>query len=119
MNSSVSSKKTTWKSVGFNQITRSSDTTFVSEKVLSFFVGDAAGRPADFASTDRKWALNIGLPFYTPEVRPSLMCSDIIYTDIEQEYFLDLPPAPYKLPGFRVSSLPAGWFSCYAASFKV
>lgn len=40
----------------------------------SFFVGDAAGRQykgkkSDFASTDRKFALNIGLPFLTPEVR--------------------------------------------------
>ncbi|KAL4065401.1 polynucleotide kinase 3 phosphatase-domain-containing protein [Scleroderma yunnanense] len=59
-------------------------------KESSFFVGDAAGRPNDFASTDRKWALNVGIPFYTPE-----------------EYFLDLPSALYKLPGFHVSSLPA------------
>lgn len=55
----------------------------------SFFVGDAAGRTNDFASTDRKWAINIGIPFYTPE-----------------EYFLRLPSAPYTLPGFHVSSLP-------------
>ncbi|KAG9318286.1 polynucleotide kinase 3 phosphatase-domain-containing protein [Chiua virens] len=55
----------------------------------AFFVGDAAGRPGDFASTDRKWAINIGIPFYTPE-----------------EYFLGLPKAPYKLPGFHISSLP-------------
>lgn len=55
----------------------------------SFFVGDAAGRTNDFASTDRKWAINIGIPFYTPE-----------------EYFLQLPSAPCILPGFHVSSLP-------------
>ncbi|KIM57653.1 hypothetical protein SCLCIDRAFT_1219345 [Scleroderma citrinum Foug A] len=60
------------------------------DKGSSFFVGDAAGRPDDFASTDRKWALNVGIPFYTPE-----------------EHFLNLPPASYKLPGFHVSSLPA------------
>jgi bifunctional polynucleotide phosphatase/kinase len=39
----------------------------------SFFVGDAAGRhyknqKPDFSSTDRKLALNIGIPFMTPEV---------------------------------------------------
>lgn len=34
----------------------------------SFFVGDAAGRRNDHAGTDRKWALNIGIPFFTPEV---------------------------------------------------
>lgn len=43
----------------------------------SFFVGDAAGRPAgwrlgqhrgaDHASTDRKFALNLGIPFLTPD----------------------------------------------------
>ncbi|RDX45439.1 PNK3P-domain-containing protein [Lentinus brumalis] len=55
----------------------------------SFFVGDAAGRPNDHSSTDRKLALNIGIPFYTPEV-----------------YFLKLPAAKYILPGFHVSSLP-------------
>ncbi|CDO70582.1 hypothetical protein BN946_scf184636.g15 [Trametes cinnabarina] len=55
----------------------------------SFFVGDAAGRPNDHSSTDRKLALNIGIPFYTPE-----------------EYFLGLPKAQYILPGFHVSSLP-------------
>jgi bifunctional polynucleotide phosphatase/kinase len=58
------------------------------DKNNSFFVGDAAGRVHDFASTDRKWALNVGIPFYTPE-----------------EYFLDLPHTPYELPGFHVSSL--------------
>jgi bifunctional polynucleotide phosphatase/kinase len=41
----------------------------------SFFVGDAAGRHdgwklgrrADHASTDRKFAINVGLRFFTPE----------------------------------------------------
>ncbi|KAI0075790.1 PNK3P-domain-containing protein [Panus rudis PR-1116 ss-1] len=55
----------------------------------SFFVGDAAGRKGDHASTDRKFALNIGIPFFTPE-----------------EYFLKLPAAPYQLPGFHVDTLP-------------
>ncbi|TFY81192.1 hypothetical protein EWM64_g2825 [Hericium alpestre] len=58
------------------------------DKSTSFYVGDAAGRADDFASTDRKFALNVGIRFYTPE-----------------EYFLKLPKAPYKLPGFNVSSL--------------
>jgi bifunctional polynucleotide phosphatase/kinase len=42
--------------------------SLITDKKSSFFVGDAAGRPDDFASTDRKWAINVGLPFYTPEV---------------------------------------------------
>jgi bifunctional polynucleotide phosphatase/kinase len=33
----------------------------------SFFVGDAAGRINDFSCSDRKFALNIGINFYTPE----------------------------------------------------
>lgn len=33
----------------------------------SFFVGDAAGRAKDFSDSDMKFALSIGLPFYTPE----------------------------------------------------
>ncbi|KAJ7070554.1 polynucleotide kinase 3 phosphatase-domain-containing protein [Mycena amicta] len=44
------------------------------DKSASFFVGDAAGRlrkrngQKDFAGTDRKWALNVNVPFFTPEV---------------------------------------------------
>ncbi|CAH1392796.1 unnamed protein product [Nezara viridula] len=53
----------------------------------SFYVGDAAGRPenwkdgkkADFAASDRMFAINIGLKFYTPE-----------------EYFLNEPAADYS-----------------------
>lgn len=39
----------------------------------SFYCGDAAGRPKtdsrkkDFSDSDLKFALNIGIPFYTPE----------------------------------------------------
>ena len=32
-----------------------------------FYVGDAAGRPGDFASSDKDFATNIGIDFYTPE----------------------------------------------------
>lgn len=58
------------------------------DKSASYYVGDAAGRASDFASTDRKFALNVDVQFYTPE-----------------EYFLKIPPAPHALPGFHVSSL--------------
>ncbi|EIW85323.1 PNK3P-domain-containing protein [Coniophora puteana RWD-64-598 SS2] len=61
------------------------------DKSASFFVGDAAGRSVDFASTDRKWAENLNIPFHTPE-----------------QFFLDLPATPYVLPGFRVSDVPEG-----------
>ncbi|GAB0493637.1 hypothetical protein MMPV_004922 [Pyropia vietnamensis] len=36
-------------------------------KAASVYVGDAAGRPRDFADTDRKLALNVGIRFFTPE----------------------------------------------------
>jgi len=47
----------------------------------SFYCGDAAGRPGDFNITDRYFAYNIGLGFYTPE-----------------ELFLNADPLPYKDP---------------------
>lgn len=66
----------------------------------SFFVGDAAGRPAnwapkkkkDFSCADRLFALNINVKFYTPE-----------------EYFLGYKPASYTMPVFdprNIKSVP-------------
>ncbi|XP_034557861.1 bifunctional polynucleotide phosphatase/kinase [Notolabrus celidotus] len=62
------------------------------DKAQSVFVGDAAGRPEnwapgkkkkDFSCSDRLFALNIGLQFHTPE-----------------EYFLGWKSAPYNMPNF-------------------
>lgn len=40
---------------------------FPADKAQSFYVGDAAGRPGDFAASDRLFAERLGLAFSTPE----------------------------------------------------
>lgn len=58
-------------------------------KEQSFYVGDAAGRPAegkrkkDHSSADRLLAMNLGLQFFTPE-----------------EHFLGLKPTKFTDPLF-------------------
>ncbi|KAI9151498.1 putative choline-phosphate cytidylyltransferase [Paramyrothecium foliicola] len=37
------------------------------DKAQSYVVGDAAGRERDFSDSDLHWAMNAGIPFYTPE----------------------------------------------------
>lgn len=66
------------------------------DKVRSFYVGDAAGRPKDWtpkakkdhSSADRLFALNINLKFYTPE-----------------EHFLNHKPAKFILPAFNAKNI--------------
>jgi bifunctional polynucleotide phosphatase/kinase len=49
--------------------TKKPDTSQVEARgwVLSFYVGDAAGRPSDWSDCDRIFAERLGVPFHTPE----------------------------------------------------
>ncbi|CAG8789671.1 2778_t:CDS:10, partial [Dentiscutata erythropus] len=66
------------------------------DKEISFYVGDAAGRikdwklgaPSDWADTDRKFAENIGINFFTPE-----------------EFFDNVEVAPFSYSGFNPKTL--------------
>ncbi|XP_033754080.1 LOW QUALITY PROTEIN: bifunctional polynucleotide phosphatase/kinase-like [Pecten maximus] len=76
----------------------------------SFYVGDAAGRPAkwapgkkkDFSCSDRMFAMNAGLKFYTPE-----------------EYFLSQPKAKYEMPDFDPRKVDSGSCLTEPANAKV
>ncbi|XP_011877735.1 PREDICTED: uncharacterized protein F21D5.5 [Vollenhovia emeryi] len=80
------------------------------DKSNSFYVGDAAGRPKNWApgkrkdhsSADRLMALNVDVKFETPE-----------------EHFLKCKTAPYDLPKFNPKSLPQTTDICKPADAEL
>ncbi|KAJ2776976.1 DNA kinase/phosphatase Pnk1 [Coemansia javaensis] len=79
------------------------------DRSASFFVGDAAGRPdgwkpgeaADFSDSDLAFALNVGVPFYTP---------DELFTDeagAEPEPLALPKPRQWDIARFAPAKLPA------------
>jgi bifunctional polynucleotide phosphatase/kinase len=70
----------------------------------SLFVGDAAGRlggrgiAKDHSDTDFKFALNVGLPFVTPEVSREARVTLAATVADEQEHFLGEARQPYPVP---------------------
>lgn len=69
----------------------------------SLFCGDAAGRPGDFADTDRKFALNADLEFYTPE--------ELFQKYKPEKYSIAYPDISkiIKFKSFYLGNLLAGW----------
>jgi len=57
------------------------------DKKKSFYVGDMAGREKDKLDTDRKFAINLDIKFYTPE-----------------EYFLENKSQKFKLTGYLLNN---------------
>eukprot|EP00742_Colponemidia_sp_Colp-10_P016472 GILJ01018880.1.p1 GENE.GILJ01018880.1~~GILJ01018880.1.p1 ORF type:complete len:376 (-),score=52.85 GILJ01018880.1:168-1295(-) len=86
-------------------------TTVGVDVANSFYVGDAAGRKGDFSASDYKFALNVGLKFFTPESfflgdktargRPAAIAG------FDPRTLLDTPAAPLP-PAMSFISLPAG-----------
>jgi|ERR1700691_273894 bifunctional polynucleotide phosphatase/kinase len=98
---------------------------FSTDKKASFFVGDAAGRladlpsgrQADHASSDLKFADNVGIQFSTPEVCNVTLQIDVLWFPIlVQEYFLGKHHTPYTRQGFNVSQLDKCPCACTVCS---
>jgi len=94
-----------------NDLTSEFNTTVrISKK--SFFCGDAAGRvepdiynsKPDFSDTDRKFALNIGIPFYTPD--------DVFVRNFK------IKKIKYELRGFDPANFIESYFCTKKLSFK-
>jgi bifunctional polynucleotide phosphatase/kinase len=59
------------------------------DKEKSFYCGDAGGRIGDFADTDRKFAINLGINFYTPD--------NFFDGHEERDYIIKYPAFPDRI----------------------
>lgn len=70
--------------VMWNYFVKNDNSGIKLDKSKCMYIGDAAGRKHDFSCSDRKFAINIGIKFQTPE-----------------EFFLGNDPQPFELIGFN------------------
>ena len=70
-------------------------TTLIPDIKYAFYVGDALGRPQDFSDSDKKFAENIGIPYFSPE--------DIFPLEI-----VKLPPGKFLVPGGKFLVITVG-----------
>lgn len=73
----------------------------------SFYVGDAADRPQDFSSSDKEFASNIGISFYTPEeIFPN---NEIIIPETQTMFIFMGIPGSGKTSFYQRNLQPLGW----------
>lgn len=60
------------------------------DKENSYYVGDAAGRDKDFSDSDRNFAYNLGIKFYTPEQYFLNQCEDIDFIKYNNKELIDI-----------------------------
>jgi bifunctional polynucleotide phosphatase/kinase len=73
----------------------------------SLYIGDAAGRPQDHSDSDRVFAQNIGIPFYTPEdIFPN---NQIEIPETQTMFIFVGMPGSGKSSYFEQNLAPRGW----------
>ena len=77
------------------------------DKVNSFYCGDAAGRPGDHSDSDKMFASNIEIPFYTPEqIFPR---NNISIPDTQAMFIFVGMPGSGKTTYYTQELQPRGW----------
>lgn len=74
---------------------------------IDFYCGDAAGRPGDFAATDKEFAQAIGIPFMVPEdVFPN---NNVIIPESQTLFIFVGMPGSGKSTFYHTYLEPKGW----------